>query len=170
MPRLIAREPFVRQSIAPGMRVTLHFSLLLADGREVDSTRRGRPASFVMGDGTLPECFERLLLGLQPADDRQFEVNADDAFGPWRVENLRDYPLGHFRGMDPEPGLVVSFREPGGEVPGVIRVIDGDRVEVDFNHPLAGRDLIFDVSIIGVGASVVSDADHSSPEGYRPEP
>ena len=160
MSRIIAREPFARNSIAAGSRVTLHFSLLLADGREIDSTRRGKPVT--MGDGNLPAAFEQLLLGLVPADDRQFEVAAADAFGPWRVENLREYPRERFSGMELEPGLVVSFREPGGEVPGVVHRLDGDRVEVDFNHPLSGKDLIFDVSIIAVG-------DHSSPEAYRLE-
>jgi len=138
------------------MRVTLHFSLLLADGREVDSTRRGAPVTCVIGDGNLPESFERLLLGLQPADDRQFSVPAAQAFGPRRDENLRWFGSEKFAGMDLEPGLVVAFAEPGGELPGVVRRVQGERVEVDFNHPLSGHDLIFDVSVIAVG-------DHSSP-------
>jgi len=160
--QIIAREPFARRSIEAGMRVTLHFSLLLEDGREVDTTRRGKPASFVLGDGNLPEAFERCLIGLKPADDRQFTMPAEEAFGVWRVENLRWLPMDRFAGMAPEPGLVVSFREPGGETPGVIRSLKPDEVEVDFNHPLAGRDLIFDVSVIAVG-------DHSSPDEYRLE-
>ncbi len=52
--------------------------------------------------------------------------------------------------MTPEPGLVVSFAGPGGELPGVVRSIEGDLVVVDFNHPLAGKELIFDVSILKV--------------------
>ena len=50
----------------------------------------------------------------------------------------------------PEPGLVVSFAGPGGELPGVVRSVEGDLVVVDFNHPLAGKTLIFDVSILKV--------------------
>lgn len=167
MSRIIAREPFARKTIAPGMRVTLHFSLLLEDGREVDTTRRGKPATLVLGDGNLPEAFEQCLIGLQPADDRQFEIPAEAAFGLWRQENLRLLPLSRFADLVAdgtlEPGLVVSFREPGGETPGVIRQVFDDQVEVDFNHPLAGHNLVFDISIIAVG-------DHSSPDDYRSEP
>lgn len=160
MSTIIAREPFARKSIAPGMRVTLHFSLLLADGREVDTTRRGKPVTCVIGDGNLPAAFEQVLLGLQPADDAQFPIAAADAFGPRREENLRWFPRDRFVGMTLEPGLVVSFTEPGGELPGVVLSVGAEAVQVDFNHPLAGQDLLFDVSIIAVG-------DHSSPEDYR---
>jgi len=160
MTRIIAREPFARKTIVPGTQVTLHFSLLLADGREVDTTRRGKPVTCVIGDGNLPPAFEQVLLGLQPADDAQFEIAASDAFGPRREENLRWFPKSRFAGMELEPGLVVSFAEPGGELPGVVAVIGEESVQVDFNHPLAGQDLVFDVSIIAVG-------DHSSPEDYR---
>ncbi len=167
MSRIIAKEPFARKTIAPGMRVTLHFSLLLDDGREIDTTRRGKPATFVLGDGNLPESFEVRLIGLQPADDRQFDIPAEEGFGVWRAENLRKLPRDRFARLpadEPlEPGLVMSFREPGGETPGVVRRLLGDMVEVDFNHPLAGRNLIFDVSIIAVG-------DHSSGDDYRLEP
>ncbi len=160
MTTIIAREPFARKTIAPGMQVTFHFSLLLADGREVDTTRRGKPVTCVIGDGNLPAAFEHVLLGMQPADDAQFPIAAADAFGLHREENLRWFPKARFVGMELEPGLVVSFAEPGGELPGVVIDIGEESVQVDFNHPLAGQDLLFDVSIIAVG-------DHSSPEDYR---
>jgi len=137
--------------IAPGSRVTLHFSLLLASGAEIDSTRRGRPATFVIGDGSIPSGVERALLGLAAGADEQIAIGPDDAFGELREENVRFMPRTQFEpGMELEPGLVVSFRAPDGELPGVIRSIEGDLVVVDFNHPLAGRDLVFDVSILKV--------------------
>jgi len=137
--------------IRAGDRVTLHFSLLLETGEEVDTTRRGKPASFTLGDGSLLPGFERALAGLRAGDDVQIALPAEEAFGPHRAENVRRLPREQF-GVDvaPEPGLVVSFAGPGGELPVVVRRIMESTVEVDFNHPLAGRTIVFDVSILRV--------------------
>ena len=143
-----------RVAIGPGARVTLHFSLLLADGREIDSTRRGRPATFVVGDGRLPAGIERALYGLQVGADEQIAIAPHQAFGDAREENVRMIPRAQFASsITLEPGVVVSFAGPGGELPGIVKALEGDLVVVDFNHPLAGRDLIFDVSILAVSAT-----------------
>jgi FKBP-type peptidyl-prolyl cis-trans isomerase SlpA len=140
--------------VGPDTRVTLHFSLLLPGGEEIDSTRRGRPATFAVGDGSLPPGFERALFGLTAGADEQLHIAAADAFGDAREDNLRLIPRVQFdRNMILEPGVVVSFASTGGELAGVVRSLQGELVVVDFNHPLAGRDLIFDVTILRVEAS-----------------
>lgn len=142
--------------IGPNTRVTLHFALLLDTGEEVDSTRRGAPATFVMGDGSLPDGFERVLIGLAAGDDARLAIPSVDAFGERSSANLRRLRRAKF-GPDLalEPGLVVSFAAEGGELPGVVVGVEGDSVDggivvIDFNHPLAGRALVFDVSVIRV--------------------
>ena len=142
-----------RQRIGPSSRVTLHFSVLLESGEEVDTTRRGRPASFVMGDGNLLPGFEAVLQGLSAGDDAQIELEAEQAFGERNPENVQVIASDRFRGMDLEPGLMVSFGAPDGELPGVVLRVFESAVEVDFNHPLAGRRIIFDVSILQVEAA-----------------
>jgi FKBP-type peptidyl-prolyl cis-trans isomerase SlpA len=138
-------------AIGPNTRVTLHFSLLLETGAEIDSTRRARPATFTVGDGSLLPGFEQALFGLIAGADEQLCIPAEQAFGEIREENLRLMPMSQFAGdVVPEPGLVVSFAGPGGELPGVVKSVQGDLVVVDFNHPLAGKSLIFDVSILKV--------------------
>jgi len=137
--------------VGPNTRVTLHFSLLLESGEEIDTTRRTRPATFTVGDGSLLPGFERALFGLTAGADDQLRIPATDGFGEQREDNLRFMPASQFgNGVVPEPGLVVSFAGPGGELPGVVRSIEGDLVVVDFNHPLAGKTVIFDVSILQV--------------------
>jgi len=137
--------------IAEGLAVTLHFSILLPDGDEVDSTRRGKPATFVMGDGNLLPGFEAALVGLGAGADEQLPIAAADAFGERLAGNIQRLPRERFPDPDDlEVGLIVSFAAPDGELPGVVQQIWDDTVEVDFNHPLAGRDLVFDVSILKV--------------------
>jgi FKBP-type peptidyl-prolyl cis-trans isomerase SlpA len=139
------------RAIAMGDRVRLHFALFLETGEEVDTTRRGDPVMLTVGDGNLLPGFESVLIGLKPGDDVQVLLTAEDAFGPYRQENVQVFRKEKF-GPDIhlETGLMVSFQGPGGELPGVVRRVMEDHVEVDFNHPLAGRGILFDVSVIDV--------------------
>lgn len=137
--------------VGPGKRVTLHFSLLLDDGTEVDSTRRGKPATFIVGDGNLLPGFEEALFGLGRGDDEQLRIPPENAFGVPNPENLQQFPASQFADAEIEPGLVVSFRDAANsELFGVVQGREGDEVVVDFNHPLAGRTVIFDVSVLRV--------------------
>lgn len=149
MPQVIAREG--QRTIRAGSRVTMHFAILLADGREVDTTRRGKPATFTVGDGNVPEGFEAALMGLAQGDDEQIAIPPKRGFGPRREENVHTLARAEFPEIDSlEPGLVVAFHSPDGDLPGVVQELRGEDVVVDFNHPLAGRDLIFDVTVLRV--------------------
>ena len=134
-------------TVGPGMRVTLHFAILLSTGEEVDTTRRGQPATFSVGDGSLLPAFETALYGLAAGDDEQLAI--ENGFGEHMASNVRVLARDAFSDSL-EIGLVVSFASPEGELPGVVRKLGDDWVEVDFNHPLAGRRLLFDVSILRV--------------------
>lgn len=140
------------QRIGPGKRVTLHFSVLLLDGAIVDSTRDRAPATFTVGDGNLLPGFEESLFGLKVGDKRSILLEAANAFGPHNPDNIQVMRRGLFaRDMTLEPGVVVSFADKSkAELPGVIVDVNTDQVTVDFNHPLAGKDLTFQVEIINV--------------------
>lgn len=132
-------------------RVTLHFSLQLDDGTEVDSTFDGDPATFSVGDGSLLPGFEKALFGLEAGDEAEIEIEPEAGFGQRNPENIQKVRRDHFSpDIELEPGLVVSFDNGGGELPGVVREIGEDEVTVDFNHPLAGQTLNFRVKIISV--------------------
>jgi FKBP-type peptidyl-prolyl cis-trans isomerase SlpA len=136
----------------PDMRVTLHFAVRLMDGTEMDSTFGREPASFVWGDESLLPGFERALLGLKADDKRSVYIEAANGFGAYNPDNVQQFRQDEFAdGMTLEPGVVVSFRDAAGaELPGVIALIEDGWVTVDFNHPLAGRDLTFEVEILKV--------------------
>ena len=148
MTELIASSGLPR--ISAGSRVTLHFAILLETGEEVDTTRRRSAATFTVGDGSLLPGFEEALFGLQAGDDAQLLLAPEAAFGPHRRENVQLLARDRFTDLELEPGLLVSFAAPDGELPGVVTRLFEKTVEVDFNHPLAGRPIIFDVSILAV--------------------
>ena len=137
--------------IGEGTRVTLHFSVALLDGSVVDSTKDKDPAVFVVGDGNLLPGFERALFGLRAGDRRSIYLQAEQAFGERNEQNVQRMPKDRFEAMDLNKGVVVSFTDPGGgELPGVVKDIGDNYVMIDFNHPLAGTDLTFEVEIINV--------------------
>lgn len=140
------------QVIGPGKRVTLHFSVILLDGTVLDSTKEKAPATFVAGDGNLLPGFEKSIFGLKAGDKRSVVLDAEQAFGPYNDDNLQRMHRSRFKqDIKLEPGVVISFADKSNaETPGVIKSIEGDDVVIDFNHPLAGRDLTFEVEIINV--------------------
>jgi len=148
-------------TIGPGSEVLMHFTLSLADGTVADSTRDGEPLRFVMGDGTLIEGLELVLYGLKVGDRQCLSIGPRDAFGFPDKENIHTMPRDEFPAeMQLEAGMIVGFTTPSGEeVPGAIQEVNGDEVVVDFNHPLAGHEVIFDVEILEVkpGVSIIGE-------------
>jgi len=143
--------------VADGARVTLHFSLSLPDGQVIDSNFEQQPATFVVGDGNLLPGFETALNGLAAGDSIDVLLPAEQAFGAVNPENVQSLPRQQFAGLlanttDPvEPGTVLAFTDAGGnDIPGVVREIGELMLVIDFNHPLAGRDIVFKAQIISV--------------------
>lgn len=139
-------------AIGPGLEVTLHFSLKLEDDSVIDSNFDSSPATFVVGDGKLLSGFEKVLFGLRAGARESFLIAPEQAFGQPNPNNIQQVPRARFdKGLELVEGLVLSFEDAsGGEVPGVVTEFDESTVTVDFNHPLAGRDIIFDVQILDV--------------------
>lgn len=139
--------------IQASSEVILHFDLKLADGSAADSTRvNNKPAKLVIGDGSLTANFEACLLGLKMKDKKSFTLEANDAFGMPNPDNIHHLERSKFSTEAPaEQGMIIAFTQPdGSEIPGIIREVTGDSVTVDFNHPLAGQVITFDVEIISV--------------------
>ena len=138
--------------IEEGTQVTLHFALKLKSGEVVDSTFEGDPATFVVGDGNLLEGFEKSLFGLTEGSKEVFIISPEKAFGPVNPNNLQEFARDDFWDEDKlQKGLVLAFADAQNtETPGVIVDYDDHSVTVDFNHPLAGKDIYFQVEIIAV--------------------
>ena len=136
-------------SISANTKVSLNFSITLENGQVVDSNFDLDPESFVMGDGSLLPGFESCLMGLKAGDEAKFSIAPADGFGEPQEANFQDMPRQTFSDDSTlEVGMVFSFADAaGGEVPGVVDSFDEESVRVNFNHPLAGRSLTFEVKI-----------------------
>lgn len=139
--------------ISSNSEVVMHFDLTLEDGSAADSTRvNNKPAKLRLGDGSLTPGLEAALIGLAEGEKKVITISGDDAFGAPNPDNIHHMDRTRFAADTPlEPGTILAFSQPdGSEVPGIVREVAGDSVTVDFNHPLAGQTVKFDVEILSV--------------------
>ena len=141
--------------------VTLHLSLTLEDGTVAETTFGDEPLEFTMGDETLVHGLELALYGLMPGDVQRLELYPEQAFGVRDPDNIHAVPRADFDpGIALKPGVIVGFEtDAGDELAGAILSLDEESVEVDFNHPLAGHTIVFDVEIIDVVPADAGDED-----------
>jgi FKBP-type peptidyl-prolyl cis-trans isomerase SlpA len=137
--------------VGPGTQVSLLFSIELETGEQVDSTGI-KPAQFSVGDGNLLPGFESAMFGMKAGEKAKLLIKAESAFGEHNEDNIQRLRRGQFQAnMELAVGLMMSFSDKqDAELPGVITKIQGESIEIDFNHPLAGKDIIFDVEILTV--------------------
>ncbi|MGD2137931.1 MAG: peptidylprolyl isomerase [Gammaproteobacteria bacterium] len=149
----------MKYPVSPGSTVTLHLSLTLGDDTVAESTFGDEPVTFTMGDGTLVGGLELALYGLVPGDTQRLVLSPEQAFGLHDPRKIHRLPRSGFpEDMPLEPGLIIGFDTPAGEeLSGMILSVEAGEVEVDFNHPLAGHTVTFEVEIIDVVPAVDED-------------
>jgi FKBP-type peptidyl-prolyl cis-trans isomerase SlpA len=141
-------------SISRTSTITLYFELSLSNGDIVDSNFDDQPATFNFGDGSLLPEFEKQLLGLTPGEQGEFTVSHTLAFGAHSQDNIHFFPTSKFPDIELKEGVMINFTGPDdNNVTGVVIEIKDNMVTIDFNHPLAGRDIIFKVDIVDVAAT-----------------
>lgn len=132
--------------------VTLHYTLALLEGEEVDTSRGGDPVTIRLGAGDWADFLEKHLIGMVLGEKRHIDILAQET-----AQLRQDSDIQHMRRTEfpsefvLEPGRVFAFSLPNGqEVAGQVLSIEGDDVAIDFSHPLAGRDLVLDVEILAI--------------------
>lgn len=141
------------ERIENGCSVSFYFTLSLTDGTRVEGTEIGEPWQVVVGNGELPAGLDHCLLGLAVGERGQFFIAASDGFGEKSEDTREILPRTQFPvDVDLIPGMAFGFTLPDGdEVMGQVVAVAEGGVEVDFAHPLAGHDLVFDVDIVAIG-------------------
>jgi FKBP-type peptidyl-prolyl cis-trans isomerase SlpA len=133
-------------------QVLMHYTIALTDGSVIESSFDDAPVEITMGAGDVTEGMELALFGLQEGDSQTLTLSIEQGFGTRDEDNIHDMPLSDFpEDAPPEAGLSYSFESPeGDEIPGTVISITDETAKIDFNHPLANREIIFSVEILGV--------------------
>jgi FKBP-type peptidyl-prolyl cis-trans isomerase SlpA len=144
-------------TIQSGSFLTLHYRLAGPDGADVINTFHDKPATLSLGTGQLAPAMEARLIGLAEGARQTFELVPGEAFGERNPELLQRVKLSLLRELgDPDAeygvGDVVQFPTPDGQgaYAGVVREVGEGWLLFDFNHPLAGQPVRFEVQVLGV--------------------
>ena len=139
------------EAIQANRLVTLHYRISLPSGQPLISTFNATPATLQLGAGEMLPAMERLLIGLMPGTHHVFELAADEAFGPYRDELVERVKREHMPEEEIEAMSIMEFTAPdGSRYSGLVREIDAQSALIDFNHPLAGKAIRFEVQVIGI--------------------
>ncbi len=142
----------MNECVKPDSLVTLHYRLATGDDTTLVSTFDASPATLQLGRGELAPPLEACLEGLAVGDHQTFVLDQEQAFGPHNSDLVQRLA----RNDLPESGKLevmsmVEFTSPdGGRFTGVVRELAGDSALIDFNHPLAGKRVRFEVKIVGI--------------------
>lgn len=132
--------------------VLMHYSITLTNGTEIESSFDEEPMEVKMGQGDLTEGMELAIFGLKEGDTQTLTLTPEQGFGVRDEDNIHPMPLSDFPDeIKAETGMTYMFGTPeGDDIPGTVLAIHDDVADVDFNHPLAGHELVFSVQILGV--------------------
>ncbi|MDG6772825.1 peptidylprolyl isomerase [Thiomicrorhabdus sp. ZW0627] len=132
--------------------VEISFQLSMPNGVVVEETGEGESFRFTIGDGTFLNKLDELLIGLEVGTTGTFTIPPEQGFGQPDPANLQTMSKSDFPADMPlEEGHVIGFNTPTGEeIPGKVHEVDGDKVIIDFNHPLAGQTVIFKAKILAI--------------------
>ena len=145
------------RTVEPGSFLTLHYRLSGPDGADIVNTFGDKPATLSLGTGQLAPAMETRLIGLGEGDSQRFELAPGEAFGERNPSLVQRVSLSLLHEMgDPDAsyavGDVVQFPTPDGRAvyAGVVREVGEGWLLFDFNHPLAGQPVGFEVQVLGV--------------------
>ncbi len=128
--------------------VSIDYTLKLDSGETVDKSEPGKPFSFVVGSGQVIPGLEKGLKGLEKGETTTITVEAADGYGEQRPDLMREIPRSQFpANIDLKPGMAFEAESPQGPMRFTISQVNEDMVVADFNHPLAGERLHFDITV-----------------------
>jgi len=131
-----------------GDTVRVHYRGTLADGTMFDESAGRDPLAFTVGLGQVIPGFEAAVVGLEPGESVNVTIEPQDAYGPHHAELRHAVTMDDFA-TEPFVGGEINLVSPeGDEMPGRIVEIDGENVTLDFNHPLAGEVLVFEITLV----------------------
>jgi len=137
--------------IQNGKQVSLEYTVFLTDGTQIDSNVGEDPLVFVLGSHQVFPALENALLGLKIGDCKQITLRPEDAYGPVVPDAYREVDLDAIPETYRYAGAVLGIQDPaGGVYPIRVHEVKEAKVVLDFNHPLAGQALRFEVKVLEV--------------------
>lgn len=138
--------------VKKGDTIKVHYHGKLKDGTTFDSSSGRDPLEFEVGKGSVISGFDTGVIGMEIGEKRTIEIPVEDAYGPKDPEMLVEFPSDQFpQDLKPEVGMQLNMTNGAGHViPVMVTEIKASSVMLDANHPLAGKDLVFDIELVSI--------------------
>jgi FKBP-type peptidyl-prolyl cis-trans isomerase 2 len=146
-----AEEKEKKTVIEAGSAVAIEYTLTLEDGTKVDSNVGGEALRFEQGSGQIIPGLDKELVGMKVSESKQVKVTPEDGYGEVNPAAFTEVPVGELPEDARKPGMMLMARDEQGRTRRLlVQKIEGDTATLDFNHPLAGKTLLFDVKILEI--------------------
>jgi peptidylprolyl isomerase len=136
--------------VKKGQFVQVHYTGRLEDGTIFDSSEGRQPLEFQAGSGQVIPGFDDAVFDMAVNDEKKINLSADEAYGPPREDLKREFPTSMLGDQEVAPGQSLWFNTPKGPIQGKVLDLHAENFTVDFNHPLAGKNLEFDIKLVGI--------------------
>lgn len=135
--------------VKKGDTVSLHYTGTLADGSTFDSSQGREPLSFEVGSGQVIPGFDKAVAGMKKGESKKFTIPAEEAYGPISAELHKEIPRKSLP-ADIKPGMMLMMQGHQQHIPVKVIKVSETTATLDLNHPLAGKDLTFEVKVVGI--------------------
>lgn len=134
-----------------GKTVKVHYTGTLEDGTVFDSSQERDPIEFEIGAGTVIPGFEEAIKEMAVEETKTITIPSAEAYGEYREDMCGDFPRDQLPDeITPEVGMVLEMQTPEGDMPVRITALEDETLTLDANHPLAGQDLTFELTLVDV--------------------
>ncbi len=139
------------ETIKKGDKVKIEYTSKLADGTVFDTSKGKAPLTFEVGAKQVIPGFDKAVEGMNVDEEKTFTIKSEEAYGPVREELKQEVPKDKLpKEQEPQVGMMLLMQAPdGNQIPARITKVTKDKVTIDINHPLAGKDLTFEVKVVG---------------------
>lgn len=157
----------MKSAVGPGMVVVIHYTLRDPQGEVIDSSMQSHPLEYLHGAQNIVIGLEKALAGAKVGERKRVKVAPEEGYGIARPDAIHPFPREAFPGeMELQPGMQFSAEAENGQVMTVwVDSVEGEQVMINFNHPLAGMELDFDVQIEDVRPATEEEIAHGHPHG-----
>ncbi|HKL14939.1 MAG TPA: peptidylprolyl isomerase [Balneolaceae bacterium] len=138
--------------VKDGNTVKVHYTGTLKDGSVFDTSAEREPLEFKLGEGQLIPGFEKAVIGMEEGESTKIDIPVEEAYGEAREDLIINVPKDQLpEDVEPEVGMQLQVNQPDGQpVPVRIAEITDEELKLDANHPLAGKDLSFEIEVVEI--------------------
>ena len=153
LPRKVIPEKGGEKTLVKkGDRIKVQYTGTLQDGTIFDKSKEEEPLEFTVGSGQIIPGFDKAVEGMKLNEEKKVTLKPEDAYGKRDETAIREFPKSSLpENFKPEKGMVIRLQDQTGRaIPGTVTDITENNITIDLNHPLAGKDLTFNIKVIGI--------------------